>query len=502
VTGMQLRSRKVSDWPKLAWVARCTEGSYEIQVFHGPCVETHEAWCVEAVWVGNFTAGDFDRTDLVFGTGIRNRQQYVVFVSSGTTLDRIWYCRNATGWNVSNSLPALLAFGQHKLRESYQRYPQDLCSIADGLNRYVREIPLDNGVARLTYFHNLVFDGTLLTEVAKPRSAFGFKDFDTYYTFLKNTAVALGENLRAKNRQCTIQPLATISSGYDSATAATIARVGGCTQTVSFRQARAFIRRRSDSGKAAATTLGIFCEEYDRVAGEYPGEEAVWAALGHPQDLNLALFRYQEPLTLLFTGYHGDIVWGREPHPETASIGRHDPTGTGFAELRLLRGVFHCSVPFWGIRDQADIYAISNAPEMAPWTLGTDYDRPIPRRILETAGMIRGTFARRKSATSHALTVRWPFSPLAQQSFRQFLQQRGLQSPTAGKLRLLKVLNSLDLYICRRFPWLCPSWLRKCLRRQPEGGFLITHWANAVLAEQYTTVALDQARREASEPPP
>lgn len=161
------------------------------------------------------------------------------------------------------------------------------------------------------------------------------------------------------------------------------------------------------------------CEEYDRVAREYPDEEAVWAALGQPYDLNLTLLRYHKPLTLLFTGYHGDIVWDRQPHHESTSLVRHDPTGTGFAELRLLRGVFHCSVAFWGIRDQADIHAISNAPEMSPWTLGTDYDRPIPRRIIETAGIVRGAFARRKSATSHEQTLCWPLSPSAQQSFRR-----------------------------------------------------------------------------------
>jgi hypothetical protein len=411
---MKLRSREVSDWPKLAWVAACTEGSCEIQVFHGPCVEMCNEWCVEAVWAGTFTDGDFDRTDLVFGTGIRSRLKHVVFVSSGTTLDRIWYYRDVAGWNVSNSLPALLAFGRNRLRESYRRYPQGLGSIANGLGRYAKELPLENGVARVTYFHNLLFDGRSLIEVPKPQSVFGFKDFNAYYTFLKNTAAQLGDNLRAKERKCKIQPLATISSGYDSTTAAVVARVAGCTQAVSFRRARAFIKHRSDSGKAAAVTLGMSCKEYNRVARSYPDEEAVWAALGQPDDLNLTLFQYYEPLSLLFTGYHGDIVWDRQQHHESTSIARHDAVGTGFAELRLLRGVFHCSVPFWGIRCQADINAISNAPEMSPWTLGTDYDRPIPRRIIETAGIKRGAFARRKSATTCRETLCWPLSPLTQ----------------------------------------------------------------------------------------
>jgi hypothetical protein len=482
---MQLYTTEIPNWPKLAWVATCMEGSLGIQVLHGPCVEACEAWCVEAVWAGPFADGNFDRTDLVFGTGIRHRQTHVVFVSSGTTLDRLWYCRTAVGWQVSNSLPALLAFGRNRLLESYRRYPQDLGSIANGLGRYAKELPLEHGTAWVTYFHNLVFDGSSLTEVEKPQRASGFKDFDAYYTFLKDTAAKLGTNLRAQERKRKVQPLATISSGYDSATGAAIARAAGCTRVVSFRRARAFIKPRSDSGKAVAVALGMSCEEYDRTAREYPGEEAVWAALGIPDDLNLTLFRYHEPLTLLFTGYHGDIVWDRQPHHGSTSIARHDPIGTGFTELRLHRGVFHCAVPFWGVRCQADIHAISNAPEMAPWTLGTDYDRPIPRRILETAGIKRGAFARRKSATTYRATLCWPLSPSSQQSFRRFLQLRGIQTPNPWKLLLLKVFHRLN----DRLPGLFPAWFRGYIQYQPEGSFLITHWAHSLLVGRYSTGA-------------
>jgi hypothetical protein len=490
---MQLYPREIPDWPKLAWVATFNEGSLNIQVLHGPCVETCDAWCVEAVWAGPFADGDFDRTDLVFGTGIRHRQTHVAFVSSGTTLDRLWYFRNAAGWQVSNSLPALLAFGRNGLLESYRRYPQDLGSIANGLGRYAKELPLENGTAWVTYFHNLVFDGSSLIEVEKPQSASAFKDFDAYYTFLKDTADKLGTNLRAQGRKCKIQPLATISSGYDSATGAAIARGAGCTKVVSFRRARAFIKARSDSGKDVAVALGMSCEEYDRTAREYPDEEAVWAALGLPDDLNLTLFRYPGPLTLLFSGFYGS-VWDRQPHHGATSIVRTDPFGTGFTELRLHRGVFHCAVPFWGVRCHADIHAISKAPEMAPWTLGTNYDRPIPRRIIETAGIKRGTFARRKSATTYRETLCWPLSPSAQESFGRFLQLRGIQSPNAWRLLLLKVFHRLNVNIVSRLPKRFPAWFRAYVQRQPEGSFLITHWAHSLLVGRYSTVTLGRIR--------
>jgi hypothetical protein len=395
---------------------------------------------------------------------------------------------------VSNSLPALLAFGQNRLQESYRRYPQDLGSIANGLGGYAKELPLEDGVAQVTYFHNLIFDGSSLTEVSKPQSVSEFRNFDGYFAFLNKTAAQLGDNLRAKERKCKIEPLATISSGYDSATAAIIARAAGCTQAITFRKARAFIKPRSDSGKAVAVALGMSCEEYDRTAREYPDEEAVWAALGGPDDLNLTLFQFNGPLTLLFTGYHGDIVWDRQLHHGSTSIARHDPIGTGFTELRLLRGVFHCCVPYWGVRCQADIHAISNAPEMAPWTLGTDYDRPIARRIIENAGIKRGAFARRKSATTYRETLCWPLSPSKQESFSQFLELRGIQSPTFWKLLLLKVFHRLNVNVVSRFPGMFPASFRSYVQRQPEGSFLITHWAHSVLVGRYSTVGLDKAR--------
>ncbi len=70
------------DWPALAWIARCERSNPVITVRHGPQVETREDWLCEAVWDGEFEAGDFDRTDLVFGSGIRLRDEGIIFVRS------------------------------------------------------------------------------------------------------------------------------------------------------------------------------------------------------------------------------------------------------------------------------------------------------------------------------------------------------------------------------------------------------------------------------------
>ena len=106
---MRLVPTVVPGWPKLAWVASFVEGSEEIRVLHGPMVETSPDWIVEAVWAGDFQSGAFDLTDLVFGTGIRLRDNRAVFVSSGTPFDRLVYYKDQENWFVGNSFPALLA---------------------------------------------------------------------------------------------------------------------------------------------------------------------------------------------------------------------------------------------------------------------------------------------------------------------------------------------------------------------------------------------------------
>ena len=99
----RLRPTVVPGWPKLAWVAKMRNGFHEIEVLCGPLVERGDDWIAEAVWAGPFIHGDFDKTDLVFGTGIRIRRNRTVFVTSGTVFDRLVFCQRGDSWHVSNS---------------------------------------------------------------------------------------------------------------------------------------------------------------------------------------------------------------------------------------------------------------------------------------------------------------------------------------------------------------------------------------------------------------
>ena len=69
-------------------------------------------------------------------------------------------------------------------------------------------------------------------------------------------------------------------------------------------------------------------------------------------------------------------------------------------ELRLALGFVQLPLPFMGARQKADIVRITESSEMDPWRLGNAYDRPIPRRIAEEAGVPRHLFGQSKMASA------------------------------------------------------------------------------------------------------
>ena len=482
---MELTFREISDWPKLAWVASCPEQSRTLKILHGSAVEVADEWCVEAVWAEPFSHAGFDLTDLVFGTGIRRRANHVVFVSSGSPLDRLWYCHHKGQWVFTNSFPALLMVSGLTLLPTY-RYDMDIQSINKGLNGYTRTVPLQQGQAHLVYFNNIEFDGTTICEVSKPDSAWDFSNFDDYFWYLQSAADRIGENLRACERTHQVTPFVPISSGFDSPVAAILARQAGCRLSATIENSRAMFNKRSDSGEAIATHLNMTCQVHTRIPTEFEHEEMVWAASGKASDLNLTIFEYPGPLTLLFGGYWGDTIWGRNssvPLERDPFIG-YPMIGSGISEFRLLKGIFNCPVPFWGIRHIGAIRKITASAEMAPYRFNTPYDRPIPRRIIEMTGVPRGSFAVRKSATSIAPVVRYPLSSAARERFCQYLVSRGRMPTTDSMLEVLELRNQIDLMFKKIF--LNKRWRQKLsFSRQPNGSSLLFHWAIQETTQQY-----------------
>ncbi len=177
-----------------------------------------------------------------------------------------------------------------------------------------------------------------------------------------------------------------------------------------------------DSGEAIATALGMRAVTVSRERWrEQPLVEVPFiAANAYGEETH---YRGAEELLagrVLLTGYHGGSVWAKSTSDVHGEIVRGDPSGLGLTEYRLRAGFLHCAVPFWRSRQVPELVALANAPEMAPWDTPGDYSRPIPRRIVEEAGIPREAFGVAKRAATVILHNQERF--LTQESERRYGQ--------------------------------------------------------------------------------
>lgn len=417
---MHLRYSLIDAWPPLAWLARCPSGGGPVEVLHGRGVEVTDDWFCEAVWDGSFTRGDFDRTDLVFGSGGRRRHGVVTFVASGSTVDRLHSLEREEATWVSNSLPCLLATTGGTVDPTYPHYFADFKSIRRGLRRYSRGLATSAGTVVLTYFHNLAWDGRALQEAFKPNIERPVTTFAGYRDFLSRTIADLAANMGAHQRANGLRLLGTISSGYDSATAAALARPHGMEEALSFGSSSS---GDPDSGEVIADVLGVRLTIFARHA---------WRAAAFPEVPFVAAdakgedvyFKGAEAMVagrVLLTGFHGDRVWDRSSTTNEDLV-RGDQSGLSLSEYRLWVGFLHCPLPFAGVRQAATIRSISRSREMARWDSGGHYSRPICRRILEEAGVPRDAFGRWKKTASVLFFAQEGFlSPASLVDYRQWL---------------------------------------------------------------------------------
>ncbi len=395
---MRFHYTAMDSWPPLAWLARLRRFS-PIEVCHGSDVETSPEWFCEAVWDGPYASGDFDESDIVFGSGGRYRGDTATFVSSASTVDRLHSLEASDACWVSNSLVCLLAAAGAEVDPTYPAYFNDFRTIIRGITRYARTLATSAGPVRLTYYLNLVWDGERLREQPKTSPHRVFPRFAAYRGFLDTSLSRLVDNMAAPTRRIRFDPLGTISSGYDSAAVAALARGHGLREAIAFDRSS---NGEPDSGEAIANVLGL-----DLTIVARDG----WRAMALPEVPFIAAdakgedvyFKGAEPKLArraLLTGFHGDKVWDKRARAASEDLVRGDQSGLSLSEYRLWTGFLHCPLPFAGVRQVRDINAISRSSELARWDIGSHYSRPICRRILEEAGVPRHAFGLWKKTAS------------------------------------------------------------------------------------------------------
>jgi hypothetical protein len=229
-----------------------------------------------------------------------------------------------------------------------------------------------------------------------------------------------------------------------------------------------------DSGEKIAEKLNLPVQRTSSSDSRYKDHLLIWAGTGRSLDLNMTLFDLPEDLTLLTIGNHGDVIWQKGLSSDYQGVHHfldREPSGTGLVEWRLHRGVFLAAAPYFGASRWNSLMRIHQSKALDPWRLGGDYDRPIPRRIVEQRGIEREAFGRKKTQTA-SRQIHHPTNREHLESLAEFLRRHGAKLPPRLGVfqRPVDVVKSLAV-----------SWVRPGSREPLRD--LYFNWANTYLAE-------------------
>ncbi|WP_048708636.1 hypothetical protein [Microvirga massiliensis] len=385
-----------ADIPPLAWLF--TEHAPSGSVICGTSVIVKPDGFFEGAWATE-SVGEWNFSDSpnVFGSGMKRMSEGWFAVPPSHTLECIYIIQCDGAWRASNSLPFLLAHTGAKFTTEDRTLLKSLVSIVRGIHTSPVKIHTDKGILHLLFHHNALL-GKRLEIRPKPAPA-PFSDFAAYRNYIQSVCSAVAKNASDPDRPRRYRLLATVSSGYDSPACAAIARSAGCTEAVTFTTARNGV---SDDGTNIGLALGlkVLPVERLRTSEGHEGEEAEFFATGmQAEDFVYTALSELISGRVFVTGFHGDKVWDRRSKPNT-KIKRGDISGSSLGEFRLAKDFVHLPLPFVGAQRHPDLSRISTSDEMHCFSVGGHYDRPIPRRIAEEAGVPRNLFGQRKKAIS------------------------------------------------------------------------------------------------------
>lgn len=425
--------------PKLAWVATVEMRKQQARVYHGPWVEVLPEAFIEGLWDGHYPEAGFDQSCCVFGTGAVARDQCITFVSSTSTTDFLYWRasddRNCV--SVANSLPLLLASLDDRLDPHFEEYDLINNSVMSGIELYATAIPTKHGTVNRLMHRNLSVGRGSVLEQDKPLPP-QFATFAEYSAYLSASYGRLERNARDSNRQRPMAIFSTQSRGYDTTAANAVAKAHGIDKvfTVTKGKAKGYFAdedRRietDDDGSDICGVFGLVAIKIDRRALEHDQrlEHLFYASMHENGDFNLQqISAHVVQPTALITGCLGEMWYTKSYHGEHPGIindalMRLDLGNHGLTEVRLEGGYVQLAFPYIGARSRESIFRITESAEMDPWRLGTSYDRPIPRRLAEQAGIPRPMFGQTKMAS--VLEYPAPIVPKGRHlrsEFRRFL---------------------------------------------------------------------------------
>jgi hypothetical protein len=393
-------------FPPLGWILALREDG-RARAIVGDAVHIAPWGFSDGVWPGDL---DAPPSALRFGASVVGSHAAAggrpLVLPASHTVEQVFVGRGKGFLLISNYLP-LLSAAEPELLPWRLDWGVRLAELSRGLQTYSRTLHTSGHVRLERYSgHPLVIlDDLSIREAPAPLRPAPFVSFEGYREWLLQAMAGVAENADDPRRRRRFPPIATCSAGYDSSAVAVLAREIGCGEALGIAKGR---DGTDDAGAAIAAALGIDLHYVDR----HPCLDDFDAALPYlasgmsASDYALHDIFLGSRGRLLLTGVHGDVIWRLGAEPSRAAP-RGDLSGAGIQAARIHLGLQHLPVPLMGACWHPELSAIALSEEMRSYRIGGAYDRPIPRRIVEEAGVPRAAFGQRKTAANLLCTSEW-----------------------------------------------------------------------------------------------
>jgi len=496
--------------PRLAWCAQVRRDTGVARVYHGPWVETRDAWFVEGAWTGCFERGELDRAGFNVGSGGVVRAGRAVFCTQTDMIERLYSLRVGADLFISNSLVCVLAMTGDEPDPYFPLYYHELrAHFIDGIHRKRKTIHTRLGRRVVLHDHCQIAVGPDLRveRIEKPlfpRPA----SFGEYVALLQGVLASVLENAASpRRRHRRYAGLASVSGGYDSnALAVLLARLG-------VREALTFFDGTpgNDSGAEVARLLGMQVREYARTGFRTTRGVDEAEFFSGPRGADIVLASCEEQLVgkVLVIGRYGDVVFSIDRSKMLSDFRTTRDnviSGSTMLEFRLRVGFLNFNPLYAGGLHVSALHAIASSQEMKPWRLGGTYDRPIPRRILEEAGIPRTRFGVTKAASAALhLKSSAAMSPAGRADFESYRRsmprpgwwrrrwQRGLLKLRSRCRKLARAIQSISYTGGRMAESLIPVPRR--YERFNEMDFAM-HWGHARVRQRYAEAVAASASNQ------
>jgi len=217
---------------------------------------------VEGAWDGNFSSGDFHRTENFFGSGIRIDGEHIYFVPSSALVDHLFYCIDRERLVVSNSLIVLLGFTGAALDDTHDYYNESV-SIIKGIKEYKKEFAVIH--PEIEQFYQVFYENIIVT---KDGISFELKNglheitsYGQYYDLLCSILSRIKDNYEDPERTIRLSAFSTLSSGYDSTAVTCLAKQLGLETCFTVKKSASWMQWSSkystDDGTLAAQQLTL-----------------------------------------------------------------------------------------------------------------------------------------------------------------------------------------------------------------------------------------------------